>query len=138
MTLCIKSCLCIVEIVYLLHWKNFAHEDPRYGHDSHRRKKYGHEKQRNFYPRRERRRLKYVSDDTNGQVTNRTSGHRAQGQKSLSQSVYGTYGQHITRDTKRHVHRLYTVNIYTGYNYYLFISSLYQFYCHYLHRTIPG
>jgi len=118
--------------VCLLHWENFTHENPHYRHYSHRRKKSRHEEQHDFYPRRDWRRWQYVSDGPNGQVTNWTSSHCAQSQKSLSQFVDGEYGQHVSRNAESHVHRLYIKYIHSHslLLFILFISVIDQFNSH--------
>lgn len=64
--------------MFILHWEQLAHEDPHYGHDAHRREERRHEKQHDFHPRGDRRRRPNVANDSDGQVTDRASGHRAQ------------------------------------------------------------
>lgn len=47
-----------------------------------------------------------MTDGSNGQIAHGARGHRAQGHKSLSQSVQRKYRQYRARDAGRHIYRL--------------------------------
>lgn len=95
-----------LSVTRLLHRVQFAVEDPHYGYDAHGRKERRHEEQRESNPRGHRRRGPEIPDDANARVANRTRGHRAQRQESLSQPVDEDYGQRCAEHAKRHVCRL--------------------------------
>lgn len=52
-----------------------------------------------------------MSDESDGKVTNRASGHRAQCQKSFAHAVYEEYRQNVTSHSGPHVDGLQKHNI---------------------------